>query len=92
MLDVHFKEVQDLLLEKKSEYEEMNDMSSRTDDQVPATAALRSPPLLGRAFTPNPRQESVSNALKSPKLPQVGYFSVSSHSPRSPRSPLKRTN
>jgi histone deacetylase 6 len=92
MLETHLREVQDLLLERKSVYEEMNDMSSRTDDQMPAAPALRSPPTLGRAFTPHSRQESTSNALKSPKLPPMGYFSVSAHSPRSPRSPLKRVN
>jgi histone deacetylase 6 len=54
MLEEHLKEVQDLLLEKKSEYEEMNDVSSRTDDQVQAT--VRSPPLFSGPFTPNSRQ------------------------------------
>jgi histone deacetylase 6 len=89
MLEEHLKEVQDLLLEKKREFEEMNDSSSRTDDA--AAAPLRSPLALGRAFTPTTRQESsMSSALKSPKMPALGYFSVSSPTPRSPKSPLKR--
>jgi histone deacetylase 6 len=90
MLEEHLKEVQDLLLEKKNEFEEMNDLSSRTDEQIPANAPLRSPPALGRAFTPAARQESVGAALKSPKMPAMGYFNVSSPAPKSPRSPLKR--
>ncbi|KAH7089892.1 putative histone deacetylase [Paraphoma chrysanthemicola] len=89
MLEEHQKEVQDLLLERRSEYEEMNDVSSRTDDQV--QTALRSPPLFGGPFTPNSRQESMTKAVKSPILPPVGIFSMPSHSPRSPRSPLKKT-
>jgi histone deacetylase 6 len=88
MLEEHLKEVQDLLLEKKSEYEEMNDVSSRTDDQVQAT--VRSPPLFSGPFTPNSRQESMTKATKSPILPPVGIFSMPSHSPKSPRSPLKK--
>jgi histone deacetylase 6 len=90
MLVAHMAEVQKYLLEKTAEYEEMNDVSSRTDDQIPAAGPLRSPPSLARAFTPKARQESVSDALKSPKMPALGYFSVPSHSPRSPRSPMKR--
>ncbi|KAH3955578.1 hypothetical protein HBH64_124100 [Parastagonospora nodorum] len=90
MLEAHMEDVQKLLLEKTAEYAEMNDVSSLTDDQIPATGPLRSPPALARAFTPRVRQESMSDALKSPKLPAVGFFSVPSHSPRSPRSPLKR--
>jgi histone deacetylase 6 len=90
MLEEHIKEVQDLLLEKKNEFEEMDDQSSRADEQIPANAPLRSPPALGRAFTPVSRQESVAAALKSPKMPAMGYFNVSSPTPKSPRSPLKR--
>ncbi|KAH8716962.1 hypothetical protein GQ44DRAFT_775716 [Phaeosphaeriaceae sp. PMI808] len=87
MLEEHLEEVQDLLLKKKSEFEDRHDLSNRTDDQSQGAGGLRSPPSLGSAFTPTPRQDA---ALKSPKLPQMGYFSVPSHSPRSPRSPLKR--
>jgi len=90
MLEAHMEDVQKYLLEKTAEYAEMNDVSSVADDQIPATGPLRSPPSLARAFTPRARQESMSDALKSPKLPAVGFFSVPSHSPRSPRSPLKR--
>jgi len=90
MLEAHLVEVQKLLLEKKSEYEEMNDTSSHTDDQMQMTSGLRSPPQLGAAFTPSTRQSSVPKAEKTPKMPPVGFFSVSSPSPRSPRSPLKR--
>jgi histone deacetylase 6 len=90
MLEAHLQDVQDLLLEKKNEYEEMTDFSSRTDEQLPPHVPLRSPPALGRPFTPNSRQESVSAALKSPKMPALGYFNVSSPAPKSPRSPLKR--
>jgi histone deacetylase 6 len=80
MLEAHMKDVQDYLIEKKEEYEEMNDVSSRADDQIPAVEPLKSPPALGRGFTPRTRQGSV---------PKMGYFTVPSHSP-SPRSPLKR--
>jgi histone deacetylase 6 len=75
MLAAHLRQVTDLLLQKKTEYEELNVAAG---EQV--LPALRSPPPLGRA------------ALKSPKMPPLGYFSVSAHSPRSPRSPLKRAN
>lgn len=91
MLEEHLSEVQDLLLEKKREYEETNDVSSHTDEQMSSTApggnGLRSPPLIGGSSSTRPD----SGALRSPKMPPVGYFSVPSHSPRSPRSPLKRT-
>jgi histone deacetylase 6 len=98
MLEHHLDEVQALLLKKKSEYEEMNDSSSRTDDG-PQTVAkeLRSPPIPSSSHTPKQlergsRQESVNNLLKSPRLPQMGLFSTaSSMSPKSPRSPMKRT-
>jgi histone deacetylase 6 len=89
MLEAHMKDVQDYLIEKKEEYEEMNDVSSRADDQIPAVEPLKSPPALGRGFTPRTRQGSVPDALKSPQMPKMGYFTVPSHSP-SPRSPLKR--
>jgi histone deacetylase 6 len=93
MLEQHIEEVQALLLEKKSDFEEMNDLSSRTDEgpQTMATG-LRSPPLPSGAHTPKhfergARQESGTNLLKSPRMPPVGMFGVS---PKSPRSPIKR--
>jgi histone deacetylase 6 len=92
MLEHHLDEVQTLLLKKKSEYEEMNDSSSRTDDG-PQTVAneLRSPPI-PKQLERGSRQESVNNLLRSPRLPQMGLFSTaSSMSPKSPRSPIKRT-
>jgi histone deacetylase 6 len=89
MLEAHMKDVQDYLIEKKEEYEEMNDISSRAEDQIPAVEPVKSPPALARAFTPRLRQESIPDALKSPKMPTMGYFSVPSHSP-SPKSPFKR--
>lgn len=96
MLEEHLEEVQNLLLEKKSEFEETNGLSSQTDEgQQFAAGGLRSPPLLSGAHTPKfpepgSRQEGVPNSLRSPRLPPVGLFSVSSMSPRSPRSPMKR--
>jgi hypothetical protein len=81
MLEHHLTEVQDLLLAKKAEYEEFNDMSSSDQQQVHAAGPLRSPPLplagaLGRAFTPT----------AGAKGPQMGFFSVPGKSP-GPRSP-----
>lgn len=97
MLEEHLEEVQNLLLEKKSEFEETNGMSSQTDEALQTAAGgLRSPPLPSGAHTPKMqamglREGSVPQSLRSPKLPTLGYFSVSSASPRSPRSPMKRT-
>ncbi|KAI4693834.1 uncharacterized protein J4E84_002410 [Alternaria hordeiaustralica] len=87
MLEQHLDEVQSLLLEKKSEFEEMNDISSRTDEGPQNTAAgLRSPPVASASHTSRRfEQEAASNLLKSPKMPQMGLFSASS-----PRSPVKR--
>jgi histone deacetylase 6 len=90
MLEQHLEEVQNLLLEKKGEFDEMNDLSSRTDEgpQHMATG-LRSPPLPSasqtpKRFDPGNRQEGA--ILKSPKMPQMGLFSASP----GPRSPIKR--
>ncbi|KAI4631312.1 hypothetical protein J4E83_002843 [Alternaria metachromatica] len=87
MLEQHLDEVQSLLLEKKSEFEEMNDISSRTDEGPQNTVAgLRSPPVASASHTSRRfEQEAASNLLKSPKMPQMGLFSASS-----PRSPVKR--
>jgi hypothetical protein len=78
MLEAHMQHVTELLLSKKKEYEELNGVEE---------AAAPPPPSLGRAFAPAP-------TLKSPKMPPLGFFSVSAaaHGPRSPRSPLKRGN
>lgn len=79
MLEEHLSDVQNLLLEKKAEYEEKSQDSSRADDVPPA---LRSPPIIGGG--------GVGGGLRSPKGPPLGYFSVSSPVPKSPRSPMKR--
>ena len=97
MLEEHLEEVQNLLLQKKSEFEETNGLSSQTDEaQQMAMGGLRSPPLPSGAHTPKQsalglREGSVPQSMRSPKMPALGYFSVSSASPRSPRSPMKRT-
>jgi histone deacetylase 6 len=85
MLEEHLPEVQALLLEKKHEYEEMNDVSSRTDEQV--QLPLKSPPRAFATKFANDREGmGMGMAVRSPKGPPVGLFSVSP----SPRSPLKR--
>jgi histone deacetylase 6 len=89
MLEAHLKEVQDLLLEKKSEFEETTDSSSRTDEGMQSmTSGLRSPPLPSGLHTPKngARQESASNALRN-AMPSIAMFGVS---PKGPRSPVKR--
>lgn len=75
MLELHLEEVQKLLLEKKSEYEEANDVSSLTDEAmqvVGGSSSLRSP-RLGGAFA---RGIGGLGGLKSPKGPPVGMFGV----------------
>lgn len=95
MLEQHLEEVQELLLEKKSEFEEMNDISSRTDEGPQTTAmGLQSSPLPrapydSKRFEPSARQENTVNALKSPKMPAVGLFAVSPKTSGT-RSPMKR--
>lgn len=94
MLVEHFREVQTLLSEMKSEFEEKAAQSSQTDEDLNSSVGgLRSPPLPSGAHTP--KHSSVGlreeQTLRSPKMPALGYFSVSSASPRSPRSPMKRT-
>lgn len=91
MLEEHLEEVTNLLLEKKSEFEEQTDLSSRTDEGIQAVVTgLKSPPF-GKYFEPGFRQESASLMHSSPRLPAVGLFGVPSTSPRSPRSPSKRS-
>ncbi|KAF1844706.1 uncharacterized protein K460DRAFT_284171 [Cucurbitaria berberidis CBS 394.84] len=97
MLEEHLEEVQNLLLTKKSEFEKENSLSSQTDDaQQSAVGGFRSPPLPGGSHTPKfpepgLRHESMPHPVRSPKLPPLGLFSVSTMSPMSPRSPMKRT-
>ena len=99
MLAEHQEEVQDVLLQKKKEFEELNDLSSRTDEEPQAVMppGLQSPPLLGGTHVsthhsePGSRRDSVPNALRSPRMPAVGMFGVASSSPRSPMSPVKKT-
>jgi histone deacetylase 6 len=89
MLEEHLEEVQELLLEKKSEFEETNDLSSRTDEGPQTMASgLRSPPLPIGLHTPKngARQESVASALRN-TMPPMAMFSIS---PKGPRSPIKR--
>jgi histone deacetylase 6 len=89
MLEEHLQEVQELLLEKKSEFEETDDLSSRTDEGPQNMASgLRSPPLPSGLHTPQNgvRQESVGNALRN-GMPPMAMFGVS---PKRPRSPVKR--
>lgn len=97
MLDEHLEYVKAILLEKKIEFEENDDVSSRTDEGPQSLAAgFRSPPLRGRSIAANQfesdlRQESATRLPRSPKLPPVGMFGVPLASPRSPLSPMKRT-
>jgi histone deacetylase 6 len=83
MLEAHMQHVTELLLSKKKEYEELNGVEEAAAPPPPP------PPSLGRAFAPAP-----APTLKSPKMPPLGFFSVSAaaHGPRSPRSSLKRGN
>jgi hypothetical protein len=85
MLEAHFEQVQNLMLEMRSEYEERNGTSSQPDDPSLASRGLRSPPRFGGAMTPISWQGSAQNGARGP---QLGIFSVTS--PKSPRSPLKR--
>jgi histone deacetylase 6 len=89
MLEEHLEEVQGLLLEKKSEFEETNDLSSRTDEGPQTMASgLRSPPLPSGLHTPRngARQESVTSALRN-TMPPMAMFGVGT---KGPRSPIKR--
>ena len=85
MLEEHLEEVQQLLLEKKNQFEEMNDLSSRTDEGP--KSGLRSSPLPSSVHTPRngARGESAANALRN-AMPPMGIFSAS---PKGPRSPVK---
>ncbi|KAF1833144.1 hypothetical protein BDW02DRAFT_589899 [Decorospora gaudefroyi] len=96
MLNQHLDQVQSLLLKKKSEFEEMDDISSRTDEETQTMASgLRSPLIPSRSHTPkniepSTRQDNATNLSKGPRMPQLGLFNVSM-SPKTPRSPMKRT-
>ncbi|KAL6708309.1 Histone deacetylase hda1 [Coniothyrium glycines] len=87
MLEEHLEDVQNLLLERKSELGESDDYSSRTDDGAQAmVSGLRSPPLPGGSHTP--RRSGPPEASRSPLLPPVGMWTVPDS--RSPRSPMRR--
>ena len=88
MLEHHRQEVQDLLRQKRVEYEEERRLAALADEEQ---QGLRSPPLpvstpVKRLNNGNGRTGGISSPT-SPKLPQMGYFSVGSPDPRSPRSP-----
>ncbi|KAF2633462.1 hypothetical protein BU25DRAFT_426991 [Macroventuria anomochaeta] len=85
MLVGHRKEVQDLLLEKKSEFAEETENSTPTDDEQQAAlnGGFRSPP---RGLDTQAINARHANGLRG--LPPVGVFS--SPVPRSPRSPMGR--
>ena len=83
MLVGHQEEVQELLLEKKSEFVEEDEISSPTDDdqQAAQNGGLRSPPLGLDTLGIKARH---ANGLRS--LPPVGVFS----SPKPPSSPMRK--
>lgn len=102
MLEHHFSEVQDSLLAKKAEKED--EIAEANDEIMSSGGGLKSPGLPigpggaaaaagggGGGTTPG-RSSRAEAGFTSPKLPVLGYFSVTGHSsPRSPRSPLKKT-
>lgn len=63
MLEAHVDEVKSLLLEKKKEHEESEDAERRAEE-----VGVRSPSIAGAGI----------GALRSPKMPPLGYFSVTS--------------
>ncbi|OSS47788.1 hypothetical protein B5807_06562 [Epicoccum nigrum] len=81
MLVGHREEVQDLILERKRDFEEDTEESTPTDDDQQATSNgnLRSPPQGLEAI-----KARHANGLRH--LPAVGLFQP----PRSPRSPIRR--
>lgn len=82
MLVGHRREVQDLLLEKKSEYTEDTDNSTPEEDQQTAlNGGFQSPPL---GLDTQAIKARHANGLRG--LPPLGVFS--SAVPRSPRSPM----
>ncbi|KAF2180195.1 putative histone deacetylase [Zopfia rhizophila CBS 207.26] len=94
MLVAHRDEVTAILLERKDKYEG-TDTESRVAEVI--QQGLRSPPLPSGTSTPVTRTNNTDNrpaaphaAVRSPKMPPVGFFTVS-NSPRSPHSPMKRT-
>lgn len=91
MLEQHLEEVQDLLWEKKSEFEELNEISSRTEEGPQNVATgLQSSPLPTAPYA-SKRFETANapNALKSPRMPAVGLFAVSPKTSGA-RTPMKR--
>lgn len=86
MLVGHREEVQDLLLEKKSEFAEETETSTPTDDdqQAAQNGGFRSPPLSLDAQSIKARH---ANGLRS--LPPVGVFSSPKPS-GTPSSPMRR--
>ncbi|KAF1997240.1 hypothetical protein P154DRAFT_579163 [Amniculicola lignicola CBS 123094] len=92
MLIENQEEVQELLLQYKSEYEEEDERTSNVTDDV-LDRGLKSPVIGSRRIEMSvDLSQNVPTSARSPtKLPPVGLFTVSSHSPRSPKSPMKRT-
>ena len=88
MLLAHEDEVRELLLSKKTEFQEVEKKKSRLAKNK--QQALRSPPL-PRESTPrlNNRHGSVPTSNKgSQGLPEIGFFGV--NVANSPKSPLKK--
>ncbi|KAF2688822.1 hypothetical protein K458DRAFT_384988 [Lentithecium fluviatile CBS 122367] len=97
MLTHHQEDVREYLLEKKTEYEARERQASLANS---FQQGLKSPPLPSGSGSRSPaladsRQGSASG-VRSPKMPPLGFFTVSTNSPRlgtgsprSPRSPLK---
>lgn len=84
MLVGHRGEVQDMLLERKSDFEEDTEESTPTDDDQQAlNGGFRSPP---QGLDAQAIKARHANGLRS--LPSVGLFP--SPVPRSPRSPMGR--
>lgn len=79
------EEVKDLMLQSKAEYEEREDGTDLDDGP-----GLKSPPLTSGEHTSRrssaDTRRSSATPLRSPKLPQIGYFSAPSPNPA-----MKRT-
>ena len=86
MLAEHKEEVQALLLQRKQAHEEENAAIRLAEEEQ---YGLRSPPLPGVLQSSREGRHPSTPLIKSPKMPPLGYFNVSS--PKSPRSPMKRT-
>lgn len=96
MLAEHMEEVQMLLLEKKTAYEQEQDDDEGDKEGIVTDEehqSLKSPPLAS-GFT-SPRFSSVEArhgggvGIKASNGPPVGIFTL--NTPRSPRSPMKKT-